>query len=160
MKKVFFVIILAVIAVVCSVYSIDTRKASASDGINDYEKLNTLINGIEGVENNVSLAYGDSIVIAVKTRQVFMKSQEKALRDNIEKTVKEEFPQYNNVVVLTKVKDYYALSGLKSKIDDGVNPVEIYELILDMLERENKQPRCPETPDIEKKTTILELCVG
>lgn len=116
----------------------------------DASKIRELVNQVEGVQESVVIAYGDNVGVAIKTKGIFLASQDKKIRNEIETKIKENFPQYNNVIVLTRVKDYYSLKGLEAQLNEGANPLEIYKTLIEIYKTPKRQ--LPD-PGVRKKDT-------
>ncbi|MEG1711089.1 MAG: YhcN/YlaJ family sporulation lipoprotein [Clostridia bacterium] len=99
------------------------------------DEITTLVNSIDGIAESEAIAYGDSVVIAVRTRGVFLATQEKILKENIYKQINDSFFQYNNILILTRVKDFYTIKGLKTKIKEGANLLDVYRILLQLYPR-------------------------
>ena len=125
---------------------VDREVYMSSDALEKFAKIESTVNQVESVEESVVLGYGDSLVVGVKTSGVFSAKQDKQLKSAIEESIKKNFPEYNNIFILTRVKDYYMLTGLKSKLDEGLSPMEVYEILLDMLRKDSKGPKMPRDP--------------
>lgn len=120
---------------------------------NDNEKIREIVNTIDGVGDSRAFAYGDCVLVAVRTKGVYLKSFETELSKIAETKIKETFPQYTNVKLTTSLKAFRTLDRINRLLEKGKSLDEI-DLPFDLemqtrpapgaraRSRQGKAPRC------------------
>lgn len=109
---------------------------------NDNDKIREIVNTIDGVGDSRAFAYGDCVLVAVRTKGVYLKSFETELSKIAETKIKEAFPQYTNVKLTTSLKAFRTLDRINRLLEKGKSLDEI-DLPFD-LEMQTRPAPAPE----------------
>ena len=102
MKKYgFLAIAVLAIALICLCLPVFAAEETTQ---NDNQKIREIVNTIDGVGDSRAFAYGDCVLVAVRTKGVYLKSFETELSKLAEEKIREAFPQYTNVKLTTSLK--------------------------------------------------------
>jgi len=97
--------------------------------------IKTLLLENQSISDCELISFGNTLVVAIKTTGIFRASAIRNLIEELTDRINEKFPELENVFFLTRVKDFYTLKGLKSRISENCDPIEIYKIIIEMYRR-------------------------
>ena len=86
---------------------------------NDNEIIQEIVNNIDGVCDSRVFAYGDCVLIAVRTKGVYLKSFENELANIAKAKIQEKLPNYTNIKLTTSLKIFRALEYLSDLLKNG-----------------------------------------
>lgn len=117
MKKYgFLAIAVLAIALICLCLPVFAAEETTQ---NDNQKIREIVNTIDGVGDSRAFAYGDCVLVAVRTKGVYLKSFETELSKLAEEKIREAFPQYTNVKLTTSLKAFRTLERINRALEKG-----------------------------------------
>lgn len=117
MKKYgFLAIAVFAIALICLCLPVFAAEETTQ---NDNQKIREIVNTIDGVGDSRAFAYGDCVLVAVRTKGVYLKSFETELSKLAEEKIREAFPQYTNVKLTTSLKAFRTLERINRALEKG-----------------------------------------
>ncbi len=139
MKKYSLLFALALSIFAASLFGLDAAYAEEKP-IKDRQKIEQMVNKIDGVKESRVFAYEDYVVVAVRTNSVYSKEDATKLIKKIKDEIAAKFKQFTKVKVTMSLKAFRAIEEINRMIDTGDVDID------DIWDKRPKPLPCPECP--------------
>ncbi len=108
--------------------------------IKEREKIEKMVNKIEGVKECRIFTHEDYVVVAVRTNSVYSKEVATKLIEKIKTNIQSQFKQFTKVKVTMSLKAFRAIEEINRMVDTGDVDID------DIWDKRPKPMPCPDCP--------------